>query len=332
MSAQKLKFAGAAIVVVLLAVGLGVWAFWSQIAVMTAPKKEAAVARSAAATQADDLFWKTVHGGDYDGIQRALEALTAAYLQTPGDAKTAGHIAWAHNWRSAERARMNSVPASITDDTAVARRYFQEAVKLDPSDARTRGFLAGHTLIEGTLHKDEKLTREGYFMMLDAVKAWPEFNMFTGGFVFSRLPADTPQFKQGLDWQWQTLDLCIGGKLDRANPDYSPYMKLETTEGKKRACWNSWIAPHNFEGFFLNMGDMLVKSGDWQTAQKIYANAKLPKSYATWKYQDVLDDRIARAEANVAAFKTPPDARSGEANVTPLMIDSQFACMACHQE
>ena len=77
-------------------------------------------------------------------------------------------------------------------------------------------------------------------------------------------------------------------------------MVKETTEGKKRVCWNSWIAPHNLEGFFLNMGDMLVKSGDWQTAQKIYANARLLKTYATWRYQSVLEDRINRAQANVA--------------------------------
>jgi len=67
--------------------------------------------------------------------------------------------------------------------------------------------------------------------------------------------------------------------------------RLTYTAPKKRVCWNSWIAPHNFEGFFLNLGDMLVKAGDWQTAQKIYANAKLPKEYATWKYQAVLEER-----------------------------------------
>jgi hypothetical protein len=206
----------------------------------------------------------------------------------------------------------------------VARRYFQEALNLDPSDARVRGFLAGHVMAEGTVHKDEKLTREGYFMMLDAIEAWPEFNMFTGGYVVSRLPADSKQFKEGLEWQWRTLDLCIGSKLDRAKPDYSPYIGLETTEGKKRACWNSWIAPHNLEGFFVNMGDMLVKAGDWQTAQKIYANARLPKSYAVWKYQAALEERIAQAQANVASFNAPDGA--------PIMIDSAFACTVCHQE
>jgi hypothetical protein len=179
---------------------------------------------------------------------------------------------------------------------------------------------------EGTLHQDEKLTRQGYFMLLDAIEAWPEFNLFTAGYVMSRLPADSPRFQEGLEWQWRALDECIEGKLDRANPDYSPYMSLETREGKKRACWNSWIAPHNLEGFFLNMGDMLVKAGDWQTAQKIYANAKLVKEYPSWKYQAVLDERIQQAQANVALFNAPDETPQAH-----IMINSEFACMACHQ-
>lgn len=319
--------AGLAIILALVVIGVGSWALRDQIAVMTVPKKEAIASRSEAASNADDVFWETFHKGEYDEIRRALDVLTSAYLRTPNDAKTAAHIAWLHNWRVAERARMDSIPATITDDTIVARRYFQEAVKLDPSDARYLGFLAGHTLAEGTLHQDERLTREGYFLMLDAIKAWPEFNLFTGGYVMSRLPTDSPRFRDGLEWQWQTLDKCIEGKLDRTNPDYSPYMVKETTEGRKRVCWNSWIAPHNFEGFFLNMGDMLVKSGDWQTAQKIYTNAKLSRTYASWKYQSVLEDRITRAQANVPLFNVTDGASKAR-----IMINSEFSCMACHQQ
>lgn len=317
------------VIIILLAIAIGAAALTNRdrIAIWQAPKKQAAQARSEAAQKADELFWQTFHQGAYEKIPQALEVLTAAYLATPTDAVTAAHIAWLHNWRVAERARLDVVPATITDHTIIARRYFQEAVALDPSDARTLGFLAGHTVAEGALHKNEKLTREGYFMLLDAIKAWPEFNLFTAGFVMSRLPADSPRFREGLEWQWRTLDECIEGKLDRANPDYSKYMSLETKEGKKRACWNSWIAPHNFEGFFLNMGDMLVKAGDWQTAQKIYANAKLAKEYAHWSYGAVLDERIEQAQANVALFNAPH-----ETPPAPLMINSAFACTACHQQ
>lgn len=75
------------------------------------------------------------------------------------------------------------------------------------------------------------------------------------------------------------------------------------------------------------MGDMLVKAGDWQTAQKIYANAKLAREYANWKYQAVLDERIRQAQANVALFNAP-----GETPTARIMINSAFACMACHQQ
>jgi hypothetical protein len=310
-----------------LAIGVAGWANRDSIAIWLAPIKKATSPRSNAALKADELFWRTFHSGAYEEIPRVLEVLMAAYLQTPTDAVTAAHIAWLHNWRMAERARSPAVPATITDHTILARRYFDEAVRLDPSDARYLGFLAGHMVAEGTLHKDERLVRRGYYMLLDAIEAWPEFNLFTAGYVMSRLPADSPRFKEGLEWEWRNLDVCVEERIDRTNPDYTKYMALETKEGTKRVCWNSWIAPHNFEGFFLNMGDMLVKSGDWQTARKIYANAKLSREYATWKLAPVLEARIAQAQDNVAAFNGVEGAP-----VRPIMLNSAFSCTACHQQ
>lgn len=99
-------------------------------------------------------------------------------------------------------------------------------------------------------------------------------------------------------------------------------MSMTTPVGPKRACWNSWIAPHNFEGFFLNMGDMLVKSGEWETAQKIYGLAKLSPDYVNWKFAPLLDQRIKDAKSNI----TPFTANKG------IMANSKFSCMACHQQ
>jgi hypothetical protein len=325
MPSAKRTLIAAAVLLAAAVAALAV-ARYHEIAIRLAPKKRAVTVRTAAALRADSLFWRTFHSGDYDGIPRAAEALTAAYLATPADPVTAAHLAWLHNWRMAERARRDSVPATITDDIILARRYFEEAVALNPSDPRTRGFLAGHLLAEGNLHHDERLTRRGYFTLLDAIEAWPEFNLFTAGYVMSRLPSDSPRFRQAIQWQWQNLDTCVGSKLDRANPDYTRYMPLETRTGVKRVCWNSWIAPHNFEGFFLNMGDMLVKSGDWRTGVKLYENARLSRQYSAWKFRSVLDERIAHARENVARFNATGPDRDG------LMINSAFACTACHQE
>ncbi|KNZ33221.1 MAG: hypothetical protein AD742_08150 [Methylibium sp. NZG] len=300
------------------------------MAVQTAPVKPASAARSEAALRADTLFWKTLHDGDYDGIPRAMQAVKGAYLQTPGDAVTAAHVGFLHIWRLAESARQESLLPSITDDAVLARKFFQEAVALHPGEARYQGFLASSMLAEAAIHKDEKLTRQGYFTMLDAIDAWPEFNLFTAGYVMSPQPAESARFKEGLAWQWRTLDECVGATVDRRNPAFDSYMKLATQTGPNRVCWNSWIAPHNFEGFFMNMGDMLVKAGDWQTAQKIYANAKLSPDYAQWKFNGVLEDRIARAEANVAAFNLPGRNKAAGDNV--VMNHTRFACAGCHQK
>jgi hypothetical protein len=302
----------------------------SYLAVRCAPEKQASASRTEVALKADELFWRTFHGGNYDEIPAALDVLTGAYLADTNDAITAAHIAWMHLWRLAESSRLDRAPPTITDDAILARRYFQEAVQLDPDEARYLGFLAAATMTEGSIHKDEKLMRRGYFLMQDAVKAWPEFNLFTAGFGASRQRPESERFREGLEQQWQTLDLCNGAKIDRANPEFGSYQALATTEGPKRACWNSWIAPHNFEGFFLNMGDMLVKAGDWQTAGKIYATAKDSPTYAQWKFRDVLEARIADAEANVAAFKAPQG--SGDSTRPRIMLASPFACMACHQD
>jgi hypothetical protein len=129
--------------------------------------------------------------------------------------------------------------------------------------------------------------------------------------------------------QWRDIDVCVSGKVDRKDPDFAPYMRLETHEGPKRACWNSWIAPHNFEGFFLNMGDMLVKSGDPETARKIYTIAKLSPAYGEWPFRQVLEDHLRDAPGNVAAFNAQA---AGGGDRPRMMFDSAINCVACHQK
>jgi hypothetical protein len=104
-------------------------------------------------------------------------------------------------------------------------------------------------------------------------------------------------------------------------------MHLDTKAGPKRVCWNSWIAPHNFEGFFLNFGDMLMKTGQPEAAVKIYANARPAPEYATWPYKTVLEDRIRNAAGNVDVFRE----EKPEAGAPTIMVRSRFGCMGCHQ-
>lgn len=304
----------------------------SKLAILTTPKKQPVASQSETAEIAQQHFWNTLHQGRYIDIPQTEKLLTAAYLENPNDPAIAAHLGFLHIWQIAERQRLPADPR-IVNHIILSTRYFFDAVELDPSDARYLGFLGDSKLIQGQIFKDKRQQVKGYFILKTAVAKWPEFNYFTAGYAMSSLPSDSKFFKQGLEWQWRTLDLCAAEKVDRQNPDFSRYMQRETQQGQQRACWNSWIAPYNFEGFFLNMGDMLVKSGDWQTAQKIYANAKLANNYNSWPYQHVLQNRINNAQKNIAAFNQPIDPQTLQAlKEKVIMFNSEFACMACHQQ
>ncbi len=280
------------------------------------------------------MFWQTLHHGDYAHIQAVLEAETGAHLRHPGDATTMAHVGFLHIWRISERVRQGSVAPTVTDDAVLARSYFQRAVNQVPGDARYQGFLASAMLAEAGIQHDPVLQRQAERTMRGAIKAWPAFNLFTAGYVMSGLDATSPGFQQALAQQWRNLEVCAREPVERHQPDIvrlaARIEALPVDARDRRACNESAIAPHNQEGFFLNMGDMLVKSGDWQTARRIYAAAKSTPGYASWPYRRELEQHINDARTNVARFNAvvPP----GSTPPARMMLHSTFACMACHQQ
>jgi tetratricopeptide (TPR) repeat protein len=301
-----------------------------QVAVISTPKKTVVASHSTLAATAEKNFWATLHAGDYANIPYATKLLTAAYLENPNDPQLAAHLGFLHIWKITERQREPALAddPTIVNEIILAKEYFAQATALNPNDARLQGFLGDSMLISGQIFNDQRAQVHGYFQLKHAINMWPEFNYFTAGYPMSTLGPHSSHFKEGLAWQWQTLDLCAGTTVDRTHPDYKPYLSRETQTGPQRACWNSWIAPHNFEGFFLNMGDMLVKQGDWQTAVKIYNNAKLSQDYANWPYRQMLEQRIANAQENVANFQKA----HGQVPDKVIMFNSSRGCVVCHQK
>ena len=283
--------------------------------------------RTADALAADQRFWHVFHAGSYDEIAPALRALQAAYLDQPRDAITAAHLGWLHIWRLAEHARIARPDPMIADDAVLGRRYFEQAVRLDPTDARYQGFYASLLLTEGTLLDDDELRQRGAAVMKRAVATWPEFNLFTAGYGGSAAPHESARFTDALAAQWRNLEVCLGHAVDRHDPDIARVPRLDVA-GARRACTNTEIAPHNTEGFYLNFGDMLVKAGEPDAGATMYRNARTAPEFATWPYREILEARIRDAAANVAGFRQPRGAPGG---AVP-MIASAFACMACHQQ
>ena len=299
---------------------------WRHIAVAMAPEKTPQASNTPLALQAQAFFWREFHAGHYDQIPEMLRLLTAAYLEQPRDPKLPLLLAHTHLWKLSERARTDGRDPRITEHAILAEKYFAEAQALNPEDARILGWLGPVRITLGAIDQREKQVRRGYFDTLEGVDRYPEFNHFSIGFVLSRLPASDPKFAEGVEQQWRNLEICTNQKLDRdGNFVYAPFMSGEVTTGPKRACWNGVIAPHNVEGFFLNMGDMLVKQGRPLQAQRIYAFARLSKTYAQWPYRDLLERSIADATERAQRFKQAEPGKE-----PPVMFNSDHACTGCH--
>lgn len=298
----------------------------AEVSIWMTKKKTLNYSNDPLTKHAQAFFWQTLHGNHVNDIPQAEKLLMQAYLQHTNDPILVSYIAFLHIWKLTERNFLHPNPL-IVNEVALAQTYFEQAHELSPANPIYLGFLGDSYLVSGQIFKDQRAQVKGYFILKDAISKWPEFNYFTAGYPMSTLKPTDPHFKEGLEWQWKTLDSCAGKKVNRQHPSFAPYMAKETRVGRKRACWNSWAAPHNFEGFFMNMGDMLVKSGDWQTAIAIYSNAKLSKTYRNWPYRHMLEQRIAQAAKNVKYFNE--EHRETERRI---MFDSGHGCMSCHQQ
>ena len=290
-----------------------------------APEKTAQVSNTELAQKAKQTFWDAFYGARYDQLPEVLKLLTAAYLENPRDPQITLYLAHSHLWAISERSRRMERDPRITDHLILADKYFTEAYRLNPGDVRILGLGASVKLALGRIHQDEKLTREGYFMLLRAIEGYPEFNYFTASFVLSNLPSDSERFKEAVEYAWRNLDVCTDRRLDRKNLDYTPFMGLETITGAKRVCWSTPLVPHNFEGFFLHMGDVLTKQGDLEMARRAYETAMLSESYQSWRFKSVLEARLANIEENARRFQ------QNDPNDQPeIMFNSSYACAACH--
>lgn len=277
--------------------------------------------------EANRYFWDQFHQGNYDSIPMIEELLSRSYFDNPRDLKTVAHLGFVNIWSLSERERNDTDDDALVplNNISKSKQYFEEASKMSPHDPRLLGFRALSKMTLGSVSGNEKMTRDGFYDGKQSINAWPEFNKFTVGYFFSTNRYTSKRFQDGLQDQLSTFDDCFCEKVDEDTYDFEANLgKISQSEDPKiyRACWNSWIAPHNWEGFCLNLGDMLVKNGEIEKGIKMYNLALLSDSYDEWPYKDELQNRISNARDNLDLF------RNGDKK---MLINSPYSCMACHQ-
>jgi hypothetical protein len=287
-----------------------------------APKKEGKLSHSELTMEADTYFWDNFHQGNYDSIPKILDKLMTSYSKNNNDYKIAAHIGFTHAWALAESNRIENVSPRITDHSTLAVKYFKEAFELHPEkEWRYYGFMISMYMAEGGIHADMQDMTEGYFKMKKAVRKYPEFNLFTAAYTLAMSPREKDR-KAAIEMLWENLDKCVGEKVSRKNLDYRKYLSQKKLEGKKRTCWNTWITPHNMEGFLMILGDLLIKKGDFDTALMVYENTKYFQEYEHWDYKYHLETRIEATKEAIALKKQYAD-------IKLMKFDR---CMVCHQD
>ncbi len=274
---------------------------------------------------AETDFWSAFETQSYADLPSVRSGLQAAYDANPKDPETTLLLGHANLWTLAEFGRDPRDPSALPSRATDALRYFTEAAQLAPDDQRVPGWLGSIEVAIGNITGNADLLAQGQARIDAGAAAYPEFNLFVRALINGQLPIDSPDFPAGLEAMWQTLDLCAGESVDRAHPDFTKYLSRRTMTGPQRVCWNDHKARHNFEGFFLYMGDLALKSGDPATATQLYGNAKLSDSYATWPFSADLEQRIAEAVDRAKLY------RDGDPmNDPPLANQTSTSCASCH--
>jgi len=232
----------------------------------------------AASTAAIERFWTIYHGNDYDAIPQVQADLQAALKHDPENATLNAVLGATYFWHFGEYTRdPKATQASLQQDISNAIQLFQNALNLDyyrqhpigyVNDDHLPGYLGITMAHAGQLSNSPDLVAKADQALDFSVYQFPEFNNFNRWAAHNSDPKDSDGYKKALDSLWQAIDACIGGAIDRANPDVRPYLYLQTAVGRKKACWSEGnIAPHSFEGIMLNLGNGLVKAGQVNVAR-----------------------------------------------------------------
>jgi hypothetical protein len=281
-------------------------------------------------------FWAVYHGNNYPAIPQVQAELQQA-LEDDSDNPTLYALLGAtHFWHIGEAARdPNQQDPALAQDMPDAVDNFSEALDLDYygkhfigyiNDDHLPGYLGITTVHLGQMTNDPGLIAKGDQTLDFAVYEFPEFNNFNRWAAHNTDPKDSPTYQKALDSLWQGIDNCVGGTIDRRNPDLKPYLQLATSVGRKKACW--WagdIAPYSFEGYLLNLGNGLVKADQIQAARVVYHDAHYAANYSTWPYREVLE-AIEASDLNARAALY---ADQNPQNDPPLGVPNR-GCSYCH--
>jgi hypothetical protein len=281
------------------------------------------------AAEAKALFWEVFNAGAYERIPEAQAKLLAVYEQDQTLGENAMLLGVSHYWNAAEWRRDLSRPSRGQYEAILKTdEYLTVALELRPNDGRIMCWLGGAKTFRSQIERNPALMDQGLALINQCATVYPSFGLIMKGFVGSFLPVQSDLYQQAVTAIWENVDVCIDEDISRENPDFTNYMHLTgNLSGQYLACWNGPTAPHNLEGFWLFMGDLLTKVGQVNQAKIIYNNALLVPEVEKWPFYNRLMERIETVDQRAALYGDDV-----ATNDPPMLPQTTYQCVLCHQK
>ena len=268
---------------------------------------------SKAAAAGEGAFWDTVWG-DAPRADEALRLLRRATRQDPRDGRSQFLLGMLHLYRSttacAEFDFADMCPAGAAEGAA-SQEPLDRASELLAEDTRIAGFRAAATFANGYVRGDDALLALGQERIDTAVEANPLFNSFD---LFAVVAPVTP----GASTYYQETILPL--------VDYV-FSNPGCIQTLPEICSNAGMAPHNFEGTLILLGDIYAKGGRLADAQTWYGFAQGFGRGSGYRFQAIADERVATAVERVARYTN-----ADQADDPPLLGGGGGSCMYCHNK
>lgn len=253
-------------------------------------------------------FWEALETNDVAARSDVLAALVDAHDSHPNETELTLLLGLAELWALADPDSETTL-AQQGAMAAASVTHLREARTSCPTDARITAWLGPMLVRMGRVLGNSRMVDEGFSVLDEGIDAYPEFVLFSLAMVLAEEPVDGPDFARALEVMQDNVDVCAPGSDGALDP----------------ACRNGARAVHNLEGSAVFMGDVLARGGDVATARAVYERARTSPDYASWGFQGLLEERLARVD-EWAALSQDDD----PSNDPVIVTSTAHACAICH--
>jgi tetratricopeptide (TPR) repeat protein len=286
------------------------------------------------ADQATSGFWDALHGNRTEDLPGVLENLRAAYDENPQDAVVTRLLGIGLTWRVVERGRIDDPDYDPAVALEEARDFLDRALELAPGHRVATAIRTAVTGVSAIMNGDSAGFDQAYAELLANTRADPEFHGFVQGWAISAyVSPDDPRYDAAYAGYFATLDACAGFETPRdvtAPPPILLSILACRAEHTDTACYNNDIAPHNIEALLLALGDAYLKDGRIARARDAYEAIPTLPSYAAWRFQAELAQRLENLESLSEKFRA--DSGLFTVQEPAMSLQSRIACTSCHAQ